>query len=680
MARDSRVKAVVDDGSTKRFVNVLEAEVNRFFTRAADKGYFEFTAKDKVKQNDRVDLIADVANTRFLTAIYNFQNNVRDESGNDIDVTPFTAGGSNADFVKDTTPRYTRNVPTVIRFDNTNEEITIPHNSEIDFSKNFDIYLHIRPITNSTARRVIWSKSDGGSSVGGIKIGYSSRASSTDDLLAEIEFSDSNGNVNTITGSTNLDDGEYHVIRIFRDIEDNNIFLDIDGTQDGFLLDKTADFTGGTLDMKLGADNDSNFDAFTHVAQFRIYSGGRLQGGRSVGDSDADQVVKQKRQALTMKFSGIVQSINDKEDYKEVNCESFGRKLNLINLNKLSLDGRDQSGSNQGIDNVFFNMTMHDITKQIFSNIDDLTDWLYVNEQDGQSVSSTSTARYVAVGPLINRMEELFTIDNKTFWVHPRKVVIREDLDQSTDIVYNDKKYEMTDDGKDDSKTINDLTLLGEKQIQRLEENFTGDGSTTEFNLTLDPVGGVRVTDAGIEFERKRDASDMSDGDDYYIEYTQGASEGSRLIFHTAPGSNESIVINYDAETLAGMFVRAEDNTSINNIGRYAGKIIVPGISWDVTAILASNLNDRRDVINRRINIIVPFIVNSVRENMEITAKMPKKNINSLFTIKQITYFYPTGKTRLDVGEFMFDYLDVEIQENKLSNDASETIKRTTWR
>ena len=85
------VKLVVEKKNTSGVsqsitpIKIIKSVVSRQGSRAVDTGEFTISIKHDVQVNDTVKYIQDIVDTENLTAIYNFQANDMDESGNDID-------------------------------------------------------------------------------------------------------------------------------------------------------------------------------------------------------------------------------------------------------------------------------------------------------------------------------------------------------------------------------------------------------------------------------------------------------------------------------------------------------------------------------------------------------------------------------------------------------------------
>lgn len=642
---------------------ILTCKVTRNGTRTVDTAEFTVPPGYNINEDDEVTYIQDVADTTFLTAIYNFQYSARDEAGYDLDGND---GTYTADFTEDTTKDFTKNTKPVIRFDADGEKVTINDNTRFDFSKQFDIIIVTKPFTFPTGAMTIFSKSNGGIG-GGIEIGITSG----DPGYVDVELFDTSGVLTQLTGTNiNLRNDNYHVIRVKRDSA-GLIIVSVDGvTQASTTKNATTDnYTASGVNIFVG----KNFGAGSKhyrgtVAQLRVYSGGTLN------DDDFTKILYQKRQPLTMKFRGKVTRVENNVGVKRVTAESNSRILVNTRISKTNMDARNDTATNNGIDNIFLDdptnrMRTDDIIKKIFAQID--SGILFTSNTS----AGTIMTRFVARGTLIQIINNLFALDNRGFWITPRKVFIKENQPISTSHVLHSSDYYMNVDGRDTTFLINDLEAVGEVQIHSRTQTFSGDGTTKAFTLTSVPITTI-VSVGGTAKVRGINAGDT--GRDYYIEYTDGANSGAQLIFFTAPASGtNNISIEYTFENTDTLYFRNSDSTSISSFGRVSGRIYAPGFDQGQLATLVTNILNKRKNVNTRITIQAPKLLNFLREGMQITINYPLKNINTTFELKSIEWKYPDGVTVLNFGEHNFDYFDVVKGEVEKSSGLDDSVVKT---
>lgn len=644
--------------------DVISAKVKRNHDRTVDTCELKISPKFPLEQGDEVTYIQDIVNTDFLTAIYNFQYSARDEAGYDIDGDD---GTYTADYIEDTTRSYTENIQPAIRFNADNEKVTVADNTRIDFTKQFDIVVFVRPEAFPTGAQTFFSKSNGGVG-GGIEIGVTSG----DPAYVEVELINTSGILTTITGSVvNIRDAKYHAIRVKRDSV-GLVSVIVDGTTEGTSTKSAAadDYTATGVDMFFGKNFGAGSKHFRGaIAQVRIYSGGILT------DTEWTKVRFSKRQPVTMKFRGLVQNYEDNVGYKTVYAQSINEQIINTRISKTVMDGRDEDSNNNGIDNIFLDdsggvrMRTETIVEQILAEID--SEYIFYNA----SSSGTILNRYVARGTLSSIISQLFTLDNREFWITPRKVLVKESQPISTKISILEGDWDINVSGKDNTTMINDLETVGEVQIHTIIEQFNGDASTTVFNLTHTPIT-TKVDISSTVQDRGIDSADSS-GNEYYIEYTQGATSGSQIIFFSAPASGtNNITVEYTYEESTTLYFRSSDGTSITNNGRASARIYAPGFDQGKLATLANNIITNRKNPNQRLTAVGSKLVNFVREGLEYDVVYTPKGIDSQFELKAIEWKFPEGITILHFGEHSFDYFDImKIQGERLVGVDDSIVK-----
>lgn len=128
------------------------------------------------------------------------------------------------------------------------------------------------------------------------------------------------------------------------------------------------------------------------------------------------------------------------------------------------------------------------------------------------------------------------TEPNREFYFEPRgRIDSNQTFTHASNAVVTSKKTK-------DSKFINTVELRAGRTNYERSNNFSGDGSTVEFELTEVPTGSVRVSVDGTDQEGAI-AEDLQSGDDFYID-----TETPALIFASAPSSGANIDIDYTYE------------------------------------------------------------------------------------------------------------------------------------
>ena len=631
-------------------VNIIKARVKQDGDRAVDSAEFTIPIKDEIKIGDRVKYIQDDVETENLAALWNFNCGTRDESGyrNDGDDGTHTATLSQ----KDSSEEWTSDVPFVVKVNGASQKITIANQTHIlanegspitpnvlDFSKQFDIFLRFKDLGFPNNNEVVFSKRN---ATDGIEIGITTSHKPYVDIT-------SSSSTQTITGTTSVDD-DYHLVRVRRDAA-GLVQLFVDGVEEGTSITDTADLTV-TSNGYFGADYLGAQGAEpVNFGMVRIYVKGNLN------DTDADTLLNNFRQPHTMKFSGIVWKIKEKTHSKVVYCKGDNKLFAETELNKNILDARDESGSSNGEDNIFLTtggspLTTETILNQILNEVD--SEYLVCN------VASTSTARnFIGTGNLLTNIQLLLLADNDGFYTLPRKILVLEDVSDgdTTNILFENGRYEITETGEDDSTMVNDLEVVSDAIHKTKLEEFDGTGAKTEFVLAKEPESIIRISIGGT----------VQTDSDYTV-----TRRDKTVTFGSAPASgsrNVAIEYKYVDDTANVFLSRSVDNTSINSHGRKSKRLDALGIvdTTDKTSI-ATNYITNNKTANKRLKVVAPSLLNSVRinhgvqivnENLGINYTTGETPIDSV-KIKSIEWLYPEGKTIMMCGEHQFDSYDLD--------------------
>ena len=167
----SKITKVIITTSTDeiREVKFLSARIIREGGRTVDSATITFPASTDIQQNDKISFIQDSADLTYLTAIYNFQGYVLDESGNNLDPTTQPTGTTifpnnslsinSFDYSNNSSKRNHANYCMV--YDDT--FTTISNNAKFDFSGQFDVIatcsIKVTATTVDT-KRIFFSKID----------------------------------------------------------------------------------------------------------------------------------------------------------------------------------------------------------------------------------------------------------------------------------------------------------------------------------------------------------------------------------------------------------------------------------------------------------------------------------------------------------------------------------------
>ena len=130
-----------------------------------------------------------------------------------------------------------------------------------------------------------------------------------------------------------------------------------------------------------------------------------------------------------------------------------------------------------------------------------------------------------------------------------------------------------------------------------------------------------------------------------------------------------------DYEFERPLYIRGTRQDSITANGVHAKKLIMPWIKTRIDGVrfVQSYLNRYKD-IRVNIKIKVPTLFNSIAENDIVHLVNSLKNIDGDFVIKGITWDYPKSLTTIDLGEYSFDFLEIDQQITQKIHDLEDAM------
>ena len=133
--------------------------------------------------------------------------------------------------------------------------------------------------------------------------------------------------------------------------------------------------------------------------------------------------------------------------------------------------------------------------------------------------------------------------------------------------------------------------------------------------------------------------------------------------------------MDVDYEFEKPLYIRGTRQSSIDQHGVHAKKLIMPWIRNrnDGVRFVQQYLSRYKD-IKMNVNIEIPTLFNSISENDLIHVTNTIKNIDGSFVIKGITWDYPKSITTLDIGEYNFDFLEIDQQITQKIHDLEDAF------
>jgi len=660
------VKAVVDKVATNGTIDstrdeqIIASTVTRWGTRTVDEGEFKFSINTDIEMNDNLRYIQDIVSVDLLTAIYNFQLTTFDEGGyshnpaTDLPVTRFIAPSIGVNDMKFQS-QY------VLEFDAVGQEYDIADDPRFDFSGQFDIYIwcettlpHFGTFASDGDRQIIFSKYDAAGN--GIEIGaivrenpvledpyvYARVIQST--VVTELEGTP-DGSINNLFSS-----GKPHLIRLYRD-ENNVIRLELDGRLD---TDSIATVTGSldnALDITIGSDNAGTLDWDGFIAQLRIYNGSYLT------EAEAEVILLNSPQPITMKLAGQVSKVNDNTNPKQVIVRGNGRVLIDTNITADILTGTDTNPDRTG--NVYDEAEVNlDIVEDIINNVD--SSFVFKN---GSSDMSAHIGRFIATGSFLQCVELLLLEGSQILFTNNKNIIVEDNDGVPTPFKFEQGDsastpgFVITASAEDDSLLVNQLELLGRLNNEYQEQSFTSGDSVAALNgvpITIRveaPLGTILVvgTDFNVNYEEPQ------------VEFIGTAPDNGRVFYNFEDVSSNDALYFRNITTGSG---------SVARYGKYDRRIFIPQLTEQEDFDQASQriIMDNNSVLTRY-EVRAPNHCNHIRENHEVLLVNDIKGINTNQIVKSISWTYPQMKTIIHLGEHRFDSFDME------KVDAQSTVQ-----
>jgi len=719
-----RIKAIVERSSTDIVkYPIVKAIVNRDGSRAIDTAQITMPVGVRVAVNDTVSYIQDDVSLEYLVALWNFQGSTRDESGFHHDgttqgsyINPEAAGNTRA---------YRTNYG--LNFTTAGQEITVTDknmsttgsgatsdktDASIDFRQQFDVIINFKSMDNGNASptnttQILFSKHNG---TNGVEIGIK-QISGKWVIYAILDGTTFTGNGTLYTVSTALGKIDHDAlaatrcIRFYRD-HDSKVRLTLDDMADGSNCTQTVQAITNsrvTTDLKIGSDRLGADDFKGFIFQIRVYCGGYLT------DEDIQILQSAGAQQMTQKVSGNVWKRKDK--LKDVMVEIKSRSRSILD-SEITLDIINDDVQNASIGkpashtkNLFDGgQGISDILQTIIKYVDPDFDYLISPSISAQVELSHGgdDGKYLAIGKFVRNVELLSILANKSFMTFPTKTFVwEENSDGTNDLdsgyTFEDTEYQIYNRGEDDTKIINDLELYGDLQYQFKEQRFAqlsavtaGTALTEKFDF---PPLNVTLVQGKINYASGGANGHAIPAGKYDIDFNERTLTFSATSW-TSPASVSSDYIwaRYVYEIRYGMTIaqggtnankrhfKDNDSTSETKYGRRSAKLYYPQLlTYSDFRQLSQRLLAKVKDEKRRYTIKAPFMINCLRENLQVTLKsetvmnFPNNagtaddQPTTLEPIKSIEWRYPECETIIEVGDHIYDLFD----SSKVTHDAA---------
>ena len=702
----------------KKARQIFKSTVERNGTRAIDTGVFYCPKGVPITKGDDIAYVQDPVNTTYLTGIWNFFDNTRDESGHELD------GAEDATYVTNATYGDSCN-GRVIKFSGASKAVKIADRTAtstslklMDFSGQFDIMIWFSN-NNTTANYNEGALFSKGISSNKIQI-ETIHDSGAQYVKAQIG-SNSNiitgRNVNTLTEQT-MNASGYHWVRLKRD-GNNLVTLSVDGTSEGTAT-VAGDVAATTTDLYIGGDYQGSGIGRAYISQVRLYCGGFIT------DEEFTTLRGTYRQPNTIKFGGTVWKVDEKPTHKIAHCKGYAKTLHDTVITASTTDSSLTAGGGTGW------TTSNGIYKNTYTDKDGLeimTDLmkvytgtgtdsvLVVAPQSNISGSTREYSEYKAVGTLYSNIV-LLSINGRSdssFSIDGRKVLRFEDEDieythsdssSFEPIAFHNGHIKIHDLGYDDSTLVTQVT--GFTQIPKKKKTVVKDANQFEdysANTKIMRLGYEYPIDIDITVTQNSGAtpiltnvtgvSDPADNTEYKL--VKDGSNINAVFGADASHANDEFTAVYFHEDIYGESGRKHyynyQGSNAASLGVFAKTLYLPqltnayksGANMDLLQFLSRYIA-RFQNFNRRFKIIIPSLANHIRENYNVRivdtfhgvahdANTPDNDHNAM--VKSIKYHYPEGITEVICGEHFLDSFDLNNAFGTALHELRSTISET---
>ena len=600
--------------------------------------------------------------------------------------------------------------------------------SIVDWSNDFTLTLYVQlaslsgTSTSDPVNGVLFDKYDDSTNKG-IMI-YTQTPQGSASTVRNLKIRIGNGTTNTIythtmtsTDWNNLDKHicvtrTNNVLKVY--VEDTEVISqtftgDVTSTADIY-IGKEYSETASALVQPSSTNKHGGMRTTYH--QMRLYS-------RAWSTSEISTWVGLNTPTISLKFYGRIWKIDER---------NASNKCYLKGLGSVALNSRIDSSLLIGDVSNLRNLNIYkagadftDIIQDMLTVINEKffgtsnSDIMMINYLEEQKVAGegyTLRAPFVAEGTFLDILNDLSVLDESTFTFMPTGILQIEKnnaLLTRGGLILSNNNCNISDGGIDDSNICNHLFACA-----RLDEF---DGTYSRSGLTQSPAtwtgtsflfDGTDVFPISVT-EVKRDGvllpvTTITEDDAipptvncYYLD-----KQKAKLFTYNVTGTpiasfswnftynlNSANIVGY-AKSHSVSKIQPDTTGSITKNGLYARKLSVPRITPNLTGIdqdintfaanfVTANKGDSNNNIQSRYEVKTPSFIGHIIENNKIGIYYINKGIGSVVSgniqpvylqIKSIEYRYPDSRTKLEVGEFLYDSFDLE---NSLVEDVRST-------
>lgn len=690
-------------------LQVISGDVNIAGSRAVDNAEFIIKSPYDVKTGDTVSFISDDISVNKLSGAWNFYNNVRDESGYNLDASPNNIVYNR---VTDTTSRFLGHTyadcsttPYIEIEPTVNEGNNTLHN----FDNDTEIVIWCKPSSMSNGdKQVIFSRSNGTT---GLEIGITKNNNKYYAYCQVKGSSDFDwGNASDdINSNSEVDISQDLMIKCRRSESFNKGYkISVNNNSNTTYATYTGDIEGGlTHKIRFASDFNSSQSNLNNAFNGRLYS---IRIYNEELDDIGRSILYSRRQPYTtMKFAGLVSKVDKGNTNTLIQVSGFSSELLL--KTELTQNISSQLTGMTGVNNfgAYKNTLLETIIKDIISvintnvlNTNDIKYEFVFNNQgdDDDDVNSTDVWKHptnklharnidtlLVSGKLLTMANilailggnEVDSNDNlihnngaNSFFMLPRKVLIFESTGIKNHTHFRIGKYNIIDGGYNDNSLYNDVSVYGKHVIKHKSRTFNSIILNFEYELVEDKSSNQykKFKDLVLVY---KDAPP----DQILIPITKYKLNGDKIIFNNITlNSGESIVVMFEYIDLSNnsdapvsgstptndrsYYYQQQNDASIQKNGKRSKKLYFPILEDTTTmAAICRRFLGSHLTKSRKIKIIAPYLTNSIFIGTNATvSNIPKKIYSEELTVKSINYKFPNFRTTVEVGDYNYNLID----------------------
>ena len=636
----ARVKILVGSNHTAK--TLLRSKLTKEGDRAVDQMEFHIPKNETTLINEKVYYQQDFTELNNLSLLLNFQNSANDESGS------FNNGTTSNVTYEDENEFY--GVQAV--FNGSSSYASVPDNDNLDLSGEFDIYVWVK--WTATGNGHIFDKRVSSNTGYALSVNKST--------AGDVSFK--MGGTIITSSSAGYNDGNKHLIRVTRN-SSNLVTLYVDGVSKGTATINTDPTNSHPLLIGKGAQLGTGVNLFQPTSglfQANIFDTGqyfpsstttffngkilrlRIYKGVILPD-DVSVIIKDNiNPRSTLKFGGYITKIDTDLESQKITAQSFGKIL-------VETEVRGQN---------YTDKTPEYILNDLITNNTGFT------FNDRGVATGLTIEKFIADGKLYDIIRDFASFTNRIFYTTPNEEFFFEPMSFKEILgktyVHGTGNVIISKKGFDDTKLVNQLTLVGEVQKFNTTQTFSGNNNDKTFAISYSATSLV-VKVGGTE---------KTPNEDYELDTLSKA-----ITFTTAPASgSNNITIDYEYEI--PMVIKGERASSIAKYGLHAKKLVMSWITnrQDGVRFVQSYLN-RYSEINERTAMTSASLLSYLQENDVVVLKNSQIGIDGGFVIKSITWLYPEFDTEIAVGEYLFDYFEDDQEIVRKLHDFEGAITKS---